>query len=158
MIDNYLQILRDSLVKKLELLERIEEKSREQSEFIKNENIELEVVEKNMDDKLRMIEEINSLDDGFESLYDRIKTELNENKHKYKDIILEIKELITKVTEKSTSIQAIEARNKVQMELFFVSQKKEIQTKKNAMSVARDYYQQMNKTKFVTPQFLDRKN
>lgn len=157
MIDNYLSILRDSLIKKLQLLDGIEEKSLQQAEFMKSNAVDLDTIEKNMDDKVRMIEEIDSLDDGFESLYQRIKEELNETKDNYKEIIEEIKALITKVTEKSASIQAIEARNKIQMDLYIVSQKKEIQSKRSAMTVARDYYQNMNKTKHVTPQFLDRK-
>jgi len=43
------------------------------------------------------------------------------------------------------------------MDIVFSNQKKEVQSKKNAMSVARDYYQNMNKVKHVSPQFLDRK-
>ena len=51
----------------------------------------------------------------------------------------------------------IEARNKAQMEIYFSNRKKEIQSKKSAMSVAKNYYQNMNKVRNVTPQFLDRK-
>ena len=65
--------------------------------------------------------------------------------------------LIEKVTEKNASIQAIEARNKAEMEVVFNNQKKNLQGKKNAMSVAKNYYQNMNKVQHVSPQFLDRK-
>ena len=157
MISSYLCILEDSLVKKLELLKRIEEKSLEQSVMIKDNHINPDLMDKNMDEKLKMIEEINSLDDGFEALYGKIKKELEEKKEQYKSQIRKLQGLIEKITEKSSSIQAIEARNKSQMDLYFTKQKKELQSRKSAMSVARDYYQNMNKVKHVSPQFLDHK-
>ena len=43
------------------------------------------------------------------------------------------------------------------MEVVFNNQKKGLQGKKNAMSVAQNYYQNMNKVKHVSPQFLDQK-
>ena len=157
MIESYLSILEDSLNKKLELLKKIEGKSLEQSMMLKDRTISSDFVDRNMDDKLSMINEVMHLDDGFESIYEKIKDELEQNKDNYREQIKRLQELIGKVTEKSTSIQAIEARNKAQMEIYFSNRKKEIQSKKSAMSVAKNYYQNMNKVRNVTPQFLDRK-
>ena len=100
---------------------------------------------------------MSSIDPGFESLYEKIKEGLNANKEAYKSQIVVLQKLIEKVTAKSASIQAIEARNKAQMEVVFASQKREVQSRRNAMSVAKDYYQTMNKVKHVSPQFLDQK-
>ena len=69
MITSYLNILQDSLIKKIELLEQIEKKSLEQSEMIKGTNVDLELVDVNMDEKAKLIEEIVKLDNGFESIY-----------------------------------------------------------------------------------------
>lgn len=154
---SYLQILHDSLDKKLELLIRIEEKSLEQAAMLKNPEVDLDAVDTNMDEKAELIKEVLSLDNGFESIYEKIREQLIADKENYKDEIKTLKVLIEKVTERSTSIQAVEARNKAQMEMFFNTQKKGLQSKRNAMSVARDYYQNMNNVKHVTPQFLDRK-
>ena len=157
MITSCLNILHDSLTKKMDLLEQIEKKSLEQSELIKDTNVNLDLVDFNMDEKANLIEEVLALDNGFQGIYDRIRSQLLENKEMYKVQIKKIQELIEKITEKSTSIQAIEARNKAQMDIIFATQKKEVQTRRNAMSVARDYYQNMNKVKHVSPQFLDHK-
>ena len=157
MMKSYLQILQDSLDKKLELLIRIEEKSLEQAAMLKNSEVDLAVVDANMDEKAELIEEVLSIDNGFESIYEKIREQLIANKENFKDEIKNLKAQIERVTEKSASIQAIEARNKAQMEVVFNSQKKSLQGKRNAMSVARDYYQNMNNVKHVTPQFLDRK-
>lgn len=157
MIGSYLQILRDSLDKKLKLLLAIEEKSLEQAEMLKNSEVDFDVIDINMDEKAVLIEKILSLDEGFESIYEKIREHLVLNKERYKVEITEIKTLIEKVTEKSASIQAIEARNKAQMEVIFSGRKKALQNRRNAMSVAKDYYQNMNKVKHVSPQFLDQK-
>lgn len=157
MMRSYLQILQDSLDKKLQILVKIEEKSLEQAAMLKNQEVDLVAVDANMDEKAELIEEVLSIDNGFESIYEKIREQLIANKENFKDEIKTLKALIEKVTEKSASIQAIEARNKAQMEVVFNSQKKRLQGKRNAMSVARDYYQNMNNVKHVTPQFLDRK-
>ena len=157
MITSYLNILQDSLIKKIELLEQIEKKSLEQSEMIKGTNVDLELVDVNMDEKAKLIEEIFKLDNGFESIYEKVREQLLVNKEQYKVQIHNLQGLISKVTEKSTAIQAIEARNKAQMDIVFSTQKREVQNRRNAMSVARDYYQNMNKVKHVSPQFLDHK-
>ena len=154
---NYLQILQDSLVKKLELLDEIEKKSLEQSDMIKESNVDLALVDFNMDEKAKLIDDVLALDDGFESIYEKIREQLIANKEQFKPQINELQSLIEKVTEKSASIQVIEARNKAQMEVVFASQKREVQSRRNAMSVAKDYYQTMNKVKHVSPQFLDQK-
>ena len=157
MINSYLQILQDSLIKKLELLTRIEEKSLEQSEMLKSNNVDLALIDFNMDEKANLIDEVLALDEGFENIYEKIKIHVVPNKEQYKDEIIVLQNMIEKVTAKSASIQAIEARNKAEMSVVFSNQKRGLQGKRNAMSVARDYYQNMNKVKYVTPQFLDRK-
>ena len=157
MIMSYLNILQDSLIKKLELLDQIEKKSLEQSEMIKVTNVDLALVDANMDEKAKLIDEILKLDTGFESIYEKVREQLLANKEQFKVQIHNLQGLISKVTEKSTAIQAIEARNKAQMDIVFATQKKEVQGRKNAMSVARDYYQNMNKVKYVSPQFMDHK-
>lgn len=157
MITSYLNILQDSLIKKIELLEQIEKKSLEQSEMIKVTNVDLELVDVNMDEKAKLIEEIVKLDHGFESIYEKVREQLLVNKEQYKVHIHNLQGLISKITEKSTAIQAIEARNKAQMDIVFATQKKEVQNRRNAMSVAKDYYQNMNKVKHVSPQFMDHK-
>ena len=157
MMMSYLNILQDSLLKKLELLEQIEKKSIEQSEMIKGTNVDLELVDANMDEKARLIDEVMKLDNGFESIYEKVREQLLAEKEQYKVQIRNLQGLIAKVTEKSASIQAVETRNKAQMDIVFATQKKEVQGRKNAMSVARDYYQNMNKVKYVSPQFMDHK-
>ena len=156
MLGRYLKILDESLDKKLALLKEIEDLSRVQSAMIEEEAA-FEDIDANMDDKAAIIDKINKLDEGFQALYDNIKDNLEAQKKEYKDEIETIKTKISEVMSCSTRIQAIEARNKAETELVFSREKKGLQSKRTAMSITNDYYQNMNKVKNVSPQFLDRK-
>lgn len=156
MLSNYLQILSESLDKKANILGKIESLSNEQSALIAD-NASLEEIDANMDKKAELINELTLLDEGFESLYNKIKAEIEDKKEEHADAIKNIQSLIAKVMEKSTSIQAIEARNKVAMEKRFAAEKKELSQRSVVSSVAYDYYKTSNKLQAVPPQFLDSK-
>ncbi len=156
MLDKYLKILSESLDKKTELLKSIEEKSREQSELIKD-MAELEAIDANMDQKDALITELIKLDEGFEAMYENIKSELADHKDEHKDEIAAIQDKITKVMELSTSIEAIEARNKNEMEKRFSFERKNLQDQRKVSTAAYDYYKVSNKLNAVTPQFMDKK-
>ena len=152
-----LQILQDSLEKKIVLLADIEENSKEHEAIIKKENFTFQEMDENMDAKSKLIEELSLLDNGFETLYEKIREELLENKDQYRVQIEEIQNLIVEVTARGASIEAIEARNKAAIEAYFSREKKELQKRKNVSSVARSYYQTAKQMKNVAPQFLDTK-
>ena len=152
-----LQILQDSLEKKIDLLGTIEEKSKEQENIIKKENFTFQEMDENMEEKSKLIEQLSLLDNGFETLYEKIRKELLENKEQYRIQIEEIQNLIVEVTARGASIEAIEARNKSAIEAYFSKEKKELQKRKNVSSVARSYYQTAKQMNNVVPQFLDTK-
>ena len=152
-----LQILQDSLEKKIDLLAAIEKKSKEQEAIIKKENFTFQEMDENMEEKSKLIEQLSLLDNGFETLYEKIRKELLDNKDRYRIQIEEIQNLIVEVTARGASIEAIEARNKVAIEAYFSREKKELQKRKNVSSVARSYYQTAKQTQNIMPQFLDTK-
>jgi protoporphyrinogen oxidase len=152
-----LQILQDSLEKKIDLLGAIEEKSKEQEAIIKKESFTFQEMDENMEGKSKLIEQLSVLDNGFETLYEKIRKELLENKDQYRVQIEEIQNLIVEVTARGASIEAIEARNKAAIEAYFSREKKELQKRKNVSSVARSYYQTAKQMNTIAPQFLDTK-
>lgn len=156
-LEAILQILQDSLVKKTELLIAIEEKSKEQEAILKKEGFTFKEIDENMDAKSKLIEQLTLLDNGFETLYEKIRGELIDKKDLYRVQIEEIQNLIVEVTARGASIEAIEARNKAAIETYFSKTKKELQSKKSASSVAHRYYQTAKKLNNLQPQFLDQK-
>ncbi|MCR4696056.1 MAG: flagellar protein FliT [Lachnospiraceae bacterium] len=155
-MDQYLNVLKDSLKKKEKILIELQRKSEEQAEIVKNPDIDWDKFGFIVDEKGALIEELTSLDEGFETLYSRIKEGLEGNKEKYKNLILEIQDLIKSVTEKSANLQATEQRNKTAIEKAFNNTRKEIKQSKLSKKAALDYYNKMNKINTVDPQMMDK--
>jgi len=155
-MDNYLNVLKDSLFKKESILTTLIDKSEKQADIVKADQVNWDEFTKIVDEKGELIDEIMKLDDGFENLYARIKEGLEGKKELYKDIISEIKTLIKSVTEKSANLQAIEYRNKSIIESAFANTRKEIKQSKLGQKAAADYYNKMNKINTIDPQMLDK--
>lgn len=157
MIGNYLDILGESLQKKLVVLEKIEAENNRQVEILKNESFSYDEFDAAIDKKSELIEELTALDEGFDTLYQRIREELIANKENYKSQIEELKKLVTKVTDKSVAVQAQEARNKQMVEKVFAKEKNALKSKRINSKVAYGYYKNMSKGNVVMPQFMDKK-
>ena len=155
-MDNYLNMLKDSLVKKDRILSELQEKSEKQGELVKEQEVDWDEFTKLVDEKGELVDEILKLDEGFELLFEHIKEGLEGNKEKYRDIILEIQTLVKSVTEKGTKLEATEYRNKTAIEAAFANTRKEIRQSKLGRKAAADYYNKMNKINTIDPQLMDR--
>ena len=157
MIDNYLNILEESLQKKLAVLDEIALYNSEQEELLKQEKVSMDELDANMGRKDELIQKLTGLDDGFESLYERIREQLLENKTLYARQIRRLQSLISDITEKSVSIQAQEARNKKMLEAYFAKEKSQLRQGRQSSKAAYDYYKSMSNTNVVQPQIMDQK-
>ena len=155
-MDNYLNMLKDSLIMKERILIELQAKSEEQGEIVKAQDVDWDEFTRLVDEKGELVEEIVKLDDGFETLYERIKEGLNDNKETYKDIIGEIQVLVKSVTEKGAKLEATEYRNKTAIEAAFANARKEIRQSKLGQRAAADYYNKMNRINTIDPQMLDK--
>lgn len=155
MSEQYLNILKESLVKKLDVLEEILRISSRQKEILSAAPVDYEEFDRCVDDKDICIEQLNKLDEGFESLYQKVSQEINANRQYYAEWIRSCQQLITQITEKSVEIQAMEARNKQMIEEQFRRDRKEFGQGKRSVEVARNYYRNMSQTQVVPPQYMD---
>lgn len=157
MMDNYLEILEDSLKQKSVILDKITEYNGKQEALLKQEKMSLEDFDFYMEQKDELIEQLGRLDDGFETLYERIRQQLQDNKDAHKEQIGRLQRLITQVTEKSVSIQAQEARNKKLVEEYLTREKQQLGQERQTSKAAYDYYKSMSNSGAVMPQFMDQK-
>lgn len=157
MMENYLQVLEDSMHKKLAVLQEIEILSRRQGELLAADPVDEEAFSNSLEEKGVLIDKLNGLDEGFEILYEKLRVQLQQEKEQYKPQIARIQQLITEVTEKSISIQAQEARNHQAAEEFFARAGEEVQRGRRSSKAAMDYYRSMNHMHSVPPQFMDKK-
>ncbi|MCL2719684.1 MAG: hypothetical protein FWE14_13010 [Lachnospiraceae bacterium] len=151
-----LQILTDGLAKKKGILSQIEAENINQENTLKTEPVSFDDFEAIVDRKTVLIDELNKLDQGFESVYDRIKDSLLANKVRFKAEIEGFKILISEITELSVSIQAQEARNKTLVEKFFKKSREDIQAERIRAKSSYDFMNRMA-NQDVAPRFLDTK-
>ena len=159
MVSASLDMLEESLVKKLELLSKIELENAKQKELLTSiEEVDLNDLDAIVDTKGEYIDQLLLLDEGFQSLFDRIKKEVGDRKEEFADQIKRLQKLIHDITDKSASIEAEERRNKALADKYFAAEKEKLTSGKRSAAAAFNYYQTMNKSKDIPPQFLDKKN
>lgn len=157
MIENYLEILENSLCKKSSVLDEIIMYNNLQEQLLKQKKLSAEELDENMNQKDALIQRLTELDEGFESLYERIKEQLQVNRETYKDQIRHLQGLISQVTEKSVSIQVQEARNKKLLEDYFVNERGQLRQGRKSSKAAYGYYKSMSNSNIVSSQFMDQK-
>lgn len=156
-MQNYIQVLIQSLHQKVEALDSIIEKNKEQYEILSVEEADMDAFEKNVREKSEYIDKIVFLDDGFEEIYARVKEELDVNRAAHAEDIRQMKKLIADITERSMKIQAQEQRNKELASVQFSKARKKIRQVKAGSKGAMQYYRNMQQLNVVDPQFMDKK-
>lgn len=156
-MNNYLKILEESLNKKIQVLDRIQEYNEKQRQIFQNDQVDLDEFDASIEEKGKLIEQVTKLDDGFETLYANVSAELQGNKEKYAEQIQKLQQLVKQVTEKSVSVQTQEARNKALIEEYFAKERQNIRQGRKSARVAYDYYANVNKSGYTSSQFLDSK-
>lgn len=154
---SYVEIMKDSLVKKIAVLEKISGQNKIQQELAKAEEFDYDVFGKTLEEKDKLIDEINRLDSGFQSIFDRVKEILESGREKYADDIKEMQRLISVITDKSADVMAEEKRNREAIMNRKDSLKKEVGVARATNKVAANYYKTMSKLNVLDSQFIDAK-
>ncbi|MCR4850427.1 MAG: flagellar export chaperone FlgN [Lachnospiraceae bacterium] len=157
MSKEHITALRDSLVKKVSILEEIEHLDRLQNEILNKEPFDYEAFDRLFTDKDVCMEKIEKLDEGFELVYERVESELKENKDSYSDIIKEMQDLISRITELGTSVTAAEERNRNALSDTIIRERKGMAEGKRSVNVAMNYYKNMNGLNSLESRFMDKK-
>ena len=159
MVSASLDMLEESLVKKLEVMNKIREENAIQKELLSDpENLKIEVFDKTLDVKGEYIDQLLALDEGFQTLFDKVKNEVGDNKDQYADQIKRMQVLIHQIMDASASIEVEERRNKKLAEDYFNVARSQMLQSKQSSAAAFNYYQTMNNFRNIPPQFMDKKN
>jgi len=157
MNQQYLDILEDSLVKKNHILDEIKRINDEQKECLQKEDIQFEDFDEYIEKKAEYIEELEKLDEGFETLYARVEDELKDNREQYADQIRNMQQLIREITDKSATIQAQESRNREYINNYFGKRRSEIREGRRNSKAAMNYYKVQSNTTYTEATFMDSK-
>lgn len=151
------QILLQSLEKKNELLDRMILQNSVQEEILKQDQFDMDAFDEAIDKQSSYVEQLDKLDQGFESVYDRVREELLENRERYREEIRRMQEQIQQITDKIVTLNAGNMRNKMLAENQFKKKRQEIGNGASKNKVAQNYYRSMNNLNYVSPQFYDNK-
>lgn len=158
MTGNYLEMMADSLTRKIAILKEMEKINAEQKVlFEQGDAMDDDAFDASVDRKGELIDEIDKLNDGFTALFEKVKEEIGENREPYAAQIRDLQVKIREITELSNSVQAQEARNKAIADRYFDEARGRLKEGKKSSNTAMLYYRTMSKSANVQPQFFDNK-
>lgn len=157
-MDTYLKMLSESLDKKIQILSRIVQIDQNELELLKQEHFDMTSFDKSVDEKLKLMGQIDKLDEGFENVYDRIRQQMLTHKDEYAEQIKHLQQQISRITEMNVSIQALESRIKLAMDQYAKRENATMNQKRNSGKAAQSYYNNMRKLNYVSAQYMDSKH
>ncbi len=155
---NYIVMLRESLEKKLTILNELQLLCREQADILSDEKSEAEAFEKNIEAKEELITKLEGYDKSFDSLFAKVEKELTENKEAYADDIHHMQDLIREITDKNLSVQFLEKQNYELAKRKFSTVRSKIRKVRQGGKAVTTYYNNMNNLGTDTSQFWDKKH
>lgn len=153
----YLDVLIQSLRKKLVLLNRISILNQDQRAILQDEQAAPDAFDINVRDKADLIDQIVALDAGFDEVYAHIKELMERDHSAYEDQLNEMRRLIRQVMAEDASVRAEEQRNYELAQKKFASVKKQVREVKASQKMVNSYYQSMMNHKPGDAMFLDNK-
>ncbi len=157
MMDNYIDILEDSLKQKTGILQQILDYCDAQESLLMVDSLSMTEFDRIVDQKDILIKKLVQIDEGFEAVYERVKNQLSDSRETYKSQLKSIQMLIADITEKSVSIQAKEQRNKAMLEQYFAKERKSMRQGMKTSKAAFDYYKSMSNASVMASSYLDQK-
>lgn len=153
----YIRMMIDILRKKEAHLEKILEYTVGQEEILKRDEFSEKEFDILVEKKQGLIKKIEEFDNGFQSVYNRMAEELAGNKEQYKEQILEMQEMITRVTDLGVKLTALEQKNRSNLELCLREKKQGIKQFKVSKQTADKYYKNMIGMQTGASYFMDQK-
>ena len=153
----YLEILIQSLKKKLLLLNQIIVLNQQQKEMLMDENLDPDTLDVNVREKDELISQVTQLDDGFDEVYAHIADLMKKNHSDYEEELDRMRELIRQIMAKDASIRADEQRNYELAQKKFARVKKQIREVKTSQKMVNRYYQNMMQQRQADIQYMDNK-
>lgn len=153
----YVNIMQESLERKERYLKEILELTKEQERIAKEKKFDEEAFNEIIDRKDVLINNVNEIDKGFTAVYDRVRSEVMENKHLYAEQLVSMQELIRKCVDLGMEIEAQENRNRATLEQVFSVGFKGIKQIKQSKKAANKYYKAMSNGNVNDSVLYDRK-
>lgn len=139
----YVRIMQESLARKQGYLTEILAVTQRQTELAAAEEFDEDAFSGTVEQKEVLINNINEIDKGFSSVYERVRLEIQDNPSAYRTELLDIQERIKACVDTGMEIEATEERNRAALEQAFAIRFKGLRQVKQSKSVANRYYKSM---------------
>lgn len=157
MTEDYLQIMIESLEKKIEILDKVIALDKKQLSIALAQPFDVESYDASMDEKDGLIDALNKLDDGFMNTYELVRDAVQSDPKAFGEKVRKMQDLIRAATEKTVTIRTQEQRGKQAMQSAVSKKRNEIRSVRVSNAAAAKYYKSMSRINDVDPQLMDKK-
>lgn len=139
----YVSALQDSLRKKKEVLQKLYDLTKQQAEVLAQESVDTDRFDELMEAKDGEIAVLNSLNAGFQSLFQKVENTMQDQRYQYEKQIRQMQEDIRAITDLGVQIEGLEHQNRDAFQAYLMKERKEIQAGRASSRTAVTYYQNM---------------
>lgn len=143
-INTYISVLHGSLRKKLDLIKKLLELTKEQNKILNQETIDIDNFDRLVNKKEVKINEMLEIDRGFQTVFNKISSVIKESPQQYRQQILEMQNFIRAITDIGVEIENLEQKNKEKFNKFLASKRSDIKNFKVSNKTAVSYYKNMS--------------
>lgn len=155
---DYIQILKDTLDHKYQVLTKLVNLTKNQGMIIAESDFDMDAFNQLMNQKEIYLTQMNQLDEGFEIVYQRVGELLKGHKEEYREDIIYMQNTLKQLTDISMELQQLEQENQSNLSLLFSGKRKELHEYHKSRNIASAYYKAMSNTQVLDSVFLDKKH
>lgn len=153
-----LDLLEESLINKIDILNKIQEENNRQTQILNDpDTLDLQTFNEHIEKKGNMVDHLLLIEEEFNPLFEKVKEEIGNDKEKHKVQILRIQKYIKDIVNLNASLEESEKKNKKLVEQYFCLENQKMNEGKQTSAAAFNYYITMNNFKDIPPQFMDSK-
>ena len=153
----YVTILQESLERKERYLLELLELTKEQETIATQKKFDENAFADVMENKDILIHNVNEIDKGFTSVYERVRTEVIGNQDVYRAELMTMQNLIRSCVDIGMQIEAVEERNRQALTKAFSKSFRGVKQAKQSRKAASQYYQNMANGAVTDSMLYDRK-
>lgn len=153
----YVTIMQESLERKERYLLEILELTKDQEMLAHDKKFDEDAFGAVVEKKDVLIHNVNEIDKGFTSVYERVRTEVLGNQEEYKTELKAMQDLIRSCVDIGMQIEALEERNKQAISNALAKGFRGVKQAKQSKKAASKYYQNMSNGAVNDSMLYDRK-
>ncbi|MCH5267642.1 MAG: flagellar export chaperone FlgN [Lachnospiraceae bacterium] len=139
----YISAMQESLQKKQGIMEKLLVLTQEQSELLAQPQMDMERFEEILESKDALIAQIESLDNGFDRVFQKLSSLLKTDKETYRSDIEKMQKFIREITDCGVRIEGLERKNRDAFQKYLLNERQEIKNSRASNRTAVSYYQNM---------------